>query len=81
MTGDEKWRKHRMKHGTLVLADGYLLLLTQKGQLQIAKPSPEGFSAVTTADILTGRCWTVPVLHRGRLYARNLERLACFDLR
>ena len=80
LTGKEHWRKHRIKHGTVLLADGHILLLTQEGTLQIAPASPEGFEPVTTAELLTGRCWTVPVLHRGKLYVRNLERAACFDL-
>ena len=50
-------------------------------QLQIADVNPTGFEPTTTADILTGRCWTVPILHRGRLYARNLDRVVCFNLR
>ena len=39
------------------------------------------FVPLTKADILTGRCWSLPVLHHGRIYARNLERVVCFDLR
>lgn len=82
MTGQERWRVNRVKHGTLVLADRHLYLLTEKGQLQIGRASPEGFSAMTTANILGGRCWTVPVLHQGRLYARNLlGRVVCFNLK
>lgn len=65
----------------LILADGYFLFLTEGGQLQIAKPSPEDFAPGSTADILTGRCWTVPVLNNGRLFARDLDRVVCFDLR
>lgn len=81
-TGQESWRVRRIKHGTLVLADDHLFLLTEKGKLQIGKVSPEGFSALTSAQILDGRCWAVPVLHRGRLYARNLDqRVVCYNLR
>jgi outer membrane protein assembly factor BamB len=81
LTGKELWRKHRVKHGTIVLAEGYLILLDQHGTLQIAQASPEGFEPVTTAKILSDRCWTVPVIHRGRLYARDLGRIVCFDLK
>ncbi len=81
MTGERLWHKVRVKHGTVVLADGHLFLLTEKGQLRIAPVSAEGFEPATTAGILSGRCWTVPVLHRGRLYARSLTRMVCFDLR
>lgn len=81
LTGKEQWKKPKIRNGTLVFADGHLLLLTESGQLQIAKPSPEDFVPLGTADILTGRCWSVSVLSGGRLYARNLERVVCFDLR
>ncbi len=80
LTGKERWRQRRVKNGTVLLADGHLLVLTQDGKLRIAKADPNAFEPLTNADILTGRCWTVPVLHRGKLYARNLERAVCFDL-
>lgn len=80
LTGKEQWRVNRRKHGTLVLAQDHLFLLTQDGQLQIAPVSPKGFTPTTTADILNDRCWTVSVIHQSRLYARNLERIACFNL-
>jgi len=70
-----------VKHGPLMLADGHLIMLTEGGQLRVGKADPSGFMATTAVDILTGRCWSVPVLHDGRLYARNLERVACYDLR
>ena len=81
LTGEQMWRKNRVKHGTLILADGHLLLLTERGELQIAPADPSAFEPVTTAEILSGRCWTVSVLHDGRLYARNLKRVVCFDLK
>jgi outer membrane protein assembly factor BamB len=86
LTGKEKWRevrgpKGKYQNGTVVLAEGNLFVLTEQGVLQIGKASPDGWKPQTTADVLDGRCWTVPVIDRGRLYARNLERLACFNLR
>ncbi len=80
-TGKEKWSEPRTANGTIVLADGYLFLLTEGGQLRIGKASAEAFKPLTSADILDGRCWFVPVLHRGRLYARNMERIVCLDLK
>ncbi len=81
MTGKEMWSKPRLKNGTLLLADEHLVFLTEGGQLQIAKASPDDFVPSLKADILTGRCWALSALHGGRLYARNLERVVCFDLR
>lgn len=81
LTGKEKWNKRGVQHATIVVADGHLLILTEQGQLLIAKATPEEFKLTTEANILSGRCWTIPTLYRARLYARNLERLVCFDLK
>lgn len=81
LTGKEKWKKHRVRNGTVILAEGHLLLLTEAGQLQIGKASPEDFKPTLTAEILDGRCWSAPVLLGGRIYARNLERAACYNLK
>jgi outer membrane protein assembly factor BamB len=85
LTGVQKWEQRRLegtsaKHGTLVLADGHLVYLTEKGQLQIAPVNSTGFKAITRADLLSGKCWTVPVLDDNKLYVRNMTRVACFDL-
>ena len=42
--------------------------------------SPKGFEAITDAEILSGKCWTVSVLDDGKLYARNMSRVVCMDL-
>jgi len=81
LTGKELWKKPRIRNGTLLVADGHLILLTENGKLQIAKPSGEDFKPITDVQILDGKCWSQPVLHHGRLYARNLERMICLDLR
>lgn len=81
MTGKELWRKRHLQNGTMLLVGDHLVLLSEKGQLQIAPASPQDWQPVTTADILSDRCWSAPVLHRGRLFVRNLDRIACFDIR
>lgn len=80
-TGEKKWEIRKIKHSPLMMADGYIIMLRENGELQIGKASPDGFTPKTKAEILSGKCWSVPVLVDGKLYARNLERVACFDLR
>jgi hypothetical protein len=81
MTGKEEWKVDRIQNGTLVIADGQMVLLTEGGELQIGPASPGGFEPTTKADILSGRCWSLPIVVDGKLYARNLERVVCFNLR
>jgi len=85
LTGKEAWRVPRLgsslaRHGTLVLAGDTLLLLTEKGELQMARPNPRTYEPISKAQILSGKCWTVPILCDGKLYARNMERIVCFNL-
>lgn len=80
-TGKEQWNLPRKKHGTMLIAGEHLFALSQEGELQIAVASADGFSPTTTAKILGGRCWSVPILHRGKLYARNMTRMVCFNLK
>ncbi|MEK6675875.1 MAG: PQQ-binding-like beta-propeller repeat protein [Planctomycetota bacterium] len=81
LSGKELWRKPHIQNGTLVLADRHFFLLTEGGELQIAEASDKDWNPITTKEILEGRSWCVPVLYRGRLYARDLERLVCLDLK
>lgn len=79
-TGKEKWAERGITNGTVIIADGQLLVLTEDGELQIGRLAPEKFDPTTKVSLLDGRCWTIPTLYQGRLYARNLKLAACFDL-
>jgi outer membrane protein assembly factor BamB len=80
-TGEKKWTQGGMGTGSLMIADGKLIILGEKGTLVIAEASPEGFRELASAEILTGKCWTVPVLANGRIYARNAAgQLVCLDV-
>ena len=80
-TGEKKWSQGGMGTGSLMLADGKLIILGEKGKLVIAEASPGGFKELASAKILTGKCWTVPVLANGRIYARNAAgQLVCVDV-
>jgi len=81
LTGKEVWKEKRVPNGTVVLADGHLVVLTEKGELQIAPATPRGYVPTANVRILEGRCWTLPVLHQGKLYARDLEKMVCLDLK
>jgi outer membrane protein assembly factor BamB len=80
-TGDIKWSSRNFGKGSLMLADGRLIILSDKGKLAIAAASPDGFTELASAQVLTGQCWTVPVLANGRIYARSSAgQLVCVDV-
>ncbi|MBE0535852.1 MAG: PQQ-binding-like beta-propeller repeat protein [Phycisphaerae bacterium] len=82
MTGEVKWTERGIGKGSLMAADGKLIVLSDKGMLYFAEPSPEGFKPISSAQILKGKCWTMPVLANGRIYARSGPgHLVCIDVR
>jgi outer membrane protein assembly factor BamB len=81
-TGQVKWSQGGMGTGTLMIADGKLVILSEKGKLVIAKASSDKYEELASAQVLTGKCWTVPVLANGLIYTRNAAGdLVCVDVR
>ena len=82
-TGAALWKDDRVGAGTVIGASGgeKLIVLTEKGELLFAPADPSGFKPGRGFSILSGKCWTVPVLSDARLFARNAEgRVVCVDL-
>ncbi len=85
-TGIENYRvppKSGLGCGSLMAdASGSLLILSERGELLSAPATPKEFEWKTRAQVLGGRCWTVPVLSNGMIYCRNAEGdLAAISLR
>jgi len=80
-TGEVKWSETSVGAGSVMAANGKLIVLSETGELIIAKATPDAFQPLARASVLTGRCWTVPVLSDGRIYCRNAEgRVVCLDV-
>ncbi len=80
--GAVQWRKEGFGCGSLMAVQNQLLILGEKGKLALGPASPKGFTPTAEAQILQGRCWTVPVYTNGRIYARNAAgTLVCVDAR
>jgi outer membrane protein assembly factor BamB len=81
-TGEVKWSQGSGLFGTLMAADGKLIMLAQEGNLVIAEATPAGYKELSRADgVLPKKCWTVPVLCGGRIYCRNDQGdLVCVDV-
>jgi outer membrane protein assembly factor BamB len=81
-TGQVRWTQEDVGCGAVMAADGKLIVLSDAGELLVAKASPEGFTPSARARVLDGKCWTVPVLANGRIYCRDAAGdLVCVDVR
>jgi outer membrane protein assembly factor BamB len=81
-TGELKWARKDPAFGSLILAADKLIVLSEKGELLLAEPSPAEFKPLARARVLSGVCWTPPALAHGRLYVRNAKgELRCLELK
>ena len=80
-TGRLQWQTKAPAFGSLIRAGDKLLVLSDKGELLVVRPSPEAFQPLARAKILSGTCWIPPALGNGLLYARNAKgELLCVEL-
>lgn len=70
-SGEIQWLEESIGHGTVSAAGDQLIVLTEQGELQIAKASPDGYSPTFKQKVVAPRVWTVPVFANGQVYCRN----------
>jgi outer membrane protein assembly factor BamB len=82
--GSVKWQYEKNYYGSIIIADGKIIFLTDRGKVLIGKASPDGFKPEAADYVMknAGKCWTMPVLANGRLYCRGANgKLVCFDMK
>jgi outer membrane protein assembly factor BamB len=79
-TGAVKWTKAGFGPGGVTLVDGNLLVLSDTGDLVLAKASPDGFTELSRSHVLSGKCWNSVAVSNGRVYARSTKEGVGLDL-
>jgi len=81
-TGAQRWKDGRYGHGQVVLlADSSLLLVAaEKGAVVLLEANPQRHKELGRFQALEGKTWNHPVVAHGRLYVRNGEEIACYEL-
>ena len=80
-TGEQKWSQDGFGRGSLMLAGGKLLVMSEKGDLVIVDPTPDAYKELGRMHVLDGQCWTMPVLCGGKIYCRShTGELVCLDV-
>jgi len=80
-TGDRLWQGERYGGLLLLFPDmDMLLILSEKGAVILVPAVPEGFTETARFQALTGKTWNHPVVAGGKLFVRNSEEAACYEL-
>ena len=80
--GSEAWRTRGYGNGqVLLLADqGLLLVLSEDGNVALVSAQPEKYQELCRFKAIEGKTWNHPVIAHGKLFVRNGEEIACFDV-
>jgi outer membrane protein assembly factor BamB len=82
-TGKRQWKRGRYGAGqVLLLADqGVLLVITEKGEAVLVAADPKEHRELAKFQAIEGKTWNHPTLVGDRLYVRNAEEMACYELK
>jgi outer membrane protein assembly factor BamB len=57
-----------------------LVVVTESGKVVLVEVTPKQAREVARFQAIQGKTWNHPLINRGRLYIRNGEEAACYDL-
>ena len=80
-TGAIRWSEKGFGQGSLIASGDRLIVLSDKGEVTVARATPEKFVPLARTHPIGGKCWTTPTLANQQLYLRNAKGdLICLDL-
>ena len=80
-TGKRRWEGKRYSGQLLFFPEmRAVLILSERGEVALVQTVPEAFNELARFKAISGKTWNHPVVSRGRLFVRNAEEAACFDL-
>ncbi len=80
-TGAERWKQRGFLKGSLIYADGHLIVLSERGVLALVEATPQSYREKARTEVFKAKTWTMPTLADGRLYLRSEKQLIVLDLR
>jgi outer membrane protein assembly factor BamB len=71
---------NRYGHGQVLLVEDLLLVQAESGEVVLAEASPKGFHKLGELPAFKSKTWNNPALAGGRLFVRNDQEAACYEL-
>jgi outer membrane protein assembly factor BamB len=80
--GERKWKGGQYGNGQVLLLEtsGLLLVLSEQGRAVLVRPNPQSHVELASFAVLEGKTWNHPVVVGNRLYVRNSQEAACYEL-
>ena len=79
-TGEVRWSQEGFGPGNCILVGDTLVALSDAGELVLVEPRPDSYKERARADVLDGKCWSMPAFSDGALYVRSTRQAAKIDV-
>jgi outer membrane protein assembly factor BamB len=79
-TGERKWKGGRYGYGQVLLASGQLIVMSDTGELALVKATPAEYAEIARFAALEGKTWNYPAIAGGRLFVRNANQMAAYNI-
>jgi outer membrane protein assembly factor BamB len=74
------WSKPSFGYGTMLAADGKMLMQTTDGELILWRPGPQGYQELARSRVFRSTTRALPALSEGKLFARDSRTLKCLQV-
>ena len=80
--GRGKWKARGYGNGEVLLLpdQDLLLILSETGEVALVDARPEAHHEIAKFKAIEGKTWNHPVIANGKLFVRNGEEAACYEL-
>jgi len=79
-TGERMWRARGFSVGSLIYADGHLVIMGERGTLALVRATPGQYQEIARQQVFDTKTWTPPSLARHTLYVRDEHKLVALEL-
>ena len=81
-TGKRAWKDGRFGRGQVILLEdqALLLVISESGEAVLQAADAQARKEIGRFQALSGKTWNGPVIANGRLYLRNAEEMACYEV-
>ena len=79
-TGKVIWSNDGFGQGGVQRVGDHLVILGEDGQIVLVDASPKGYNEAARMQPLQYKCWNMPVVSDGKLYARSTTEAVCLDV-
>ena len=83
-TGTLRWNDGRRMRSSCALAGDHLVVLEERGEMQIVRPNPEKLDIVAEydlTDLIRYPCWAAPIIVGNRLLVRGDRNVVCLAIK